>query len=137
VQARSERVRFTHAVTRDLDRLADWAARTGTRLRTSLAEVLAKPSVAGVVLAVGHNRRFLPAFQALQEQLAAGRLGEPLQIEGYCAAPSGHRYTPEIWCADPAESPAGGMTGLGGRRRELSVLTARGARGRRRRGSRR
>ncbi len=161
VQARSEQVRFTHAVTRDPARHARWAARTGIRLSASLAEVLAEPSVAGVViatphrqhaaeviaaaragkhvfcekpftlalkdaqeaadacaraglvLAVGHNRRFLPAFKALQGQLAAGRLGELLHVEGYFAAPSGHRYTPEIWRADPAESPAGGMTGLG------------------------
>ncbi len=38
---------------------------------------------AGVVLAVGHNRRFWPAMRALKAMLAEGRLGRLLHIEGH------------------------------------------------------
>jgi predicted dehydrogenase len=161
VQARSDRVRFTAAVTRDPARLAAWAERTNVELHPTLADVLNEPGItgvvlatphnqhaqevelcaragkhvfcekpfslthadaagaagacaaAGVILAVGHNRRFLPSFQALRTQLEDGRLGLPLHVEGHFSAPSGHRYTGELWRADRGQSPAGGMTGLG------------------------
>ena len=68
---------------------------------------------AGVVLAVGHNRRFSAAAQALKSMLDAGELGTLLHIETNFSAPGGLDYTPERWRASRAESPAGGMAGLG------------------------
>ncbi len=68
---------------------------------------------AGIVLALGHNHRFLPAAQALKRLVADGTLGEIVHVEGHLSAPAGWRYRPDSWRADPAESPAGGMTGLG------------------------
>src|SRR2546421_10648195 len=38
---------------------------------------------AGVILAVGHNRRFWPSLRALRDILAGGELGEILQVEGH------------------------------------------------------
>ena len=68
---------------------------------------------AGVVLAAGHNRRFLPAMQRLREQVRSGELGTILHVEGQFSAPAGLRYQAESWRASSGESPAGGMTGLG------------------------
>jgi predicted dehydrogenase len=75
--------------------------------------IAAACDAAPVPLAVGHNRRFLPAFQALSDELTAGAIGALLHIEGHFSAPSGHGYGPGSWRAAPGESPAGGLAGLG------------------------
>jgi predicted dehydrogenase len=67
---------------------------------------------AGVPLAVGHNRRFLPTIQAMKRIAAEGQLGRLLHIEGHLSNEnSSLNFAP--WRADPAETPAGGMTGTG------------------------
>lgn len=67
---------------------------------------------AGVVLQVGHNRRRQPATRRLKQMLDAGELGMPHYAEANLSYPKG--LNPRSgWRGDPAESPAGGMTGLG------------------------
>lgn len=68
---------------------------------------------AGVVLALGHNRRFLPAVAEMKAMLAAGRLGRLLHVEGQFSGPGALAYKPGMWRADRAESPLGGMGGMG------------------------
>jgi predicted dehydrogenase len=68
---------------------------------------------AGVVLAVGYNRRFSPLMRDLRARVEAGALGDVLHLEANYSLPSGLRYQAGGWRADPAESPAGGMTGMG------------------------
>ncbi len=68
---------------------------------------------AGVVLALGHNRRFLPAFAEMKRIVAAGSLGEILHLEGNFSGNFGLGYQPGAWRATPVESPAGGMTAMG------------------------
>jgi len=68
---------------------------------------------AGVVLAPGHNRRFLPAFGEMKRLVAAGDVGEILHLEGNFSGSFGHGYTLGMWRATQAESPAGGMTAMG------------------------
>jgi len=70
-------------------------------------------SAAGVVLAPGHNRRFLPAFLEMKRIVAAGELGEILHLEGNFSGNFGLGYDPGVWRATPLESPAGGMTAMG------------------------
>lgn len=67
---------------------------------------------AGILLAPGQNRRFLPAYRKLQELVLTGALGEVRQVIGNFSwsAPS---YRPESWRNLASEAPAGGMTGLG------------------------
>jgi len=66
----------------------------------------------GVVLQVGHNRRRQPANRRLKEMVEGGELGMPHYAEANLSYPKG--LNPRSgWRADPAESPAGGMTGLG------------------------
>jgi predicted dehydrogenase len=68
---------------------------------------------AGVVLALGHNRRFLPAVAEMKRVLVAGELGEVLHAEGAFSGNFGLGYRPGMWRATSEESPAGGMTAMG------------------------
>jgi predicted dehydrogenase len=67
---------------------------------------------ASVELAVGHNRRFLPAAEAALESIRSGALGEIVHAEGNFANASGLDYSPSMWRA--AESGAqAAMTAMG------------------------
>ncbi len=68
---------------------------------------------AGVVLAVGHNRRFGPAAAALKRMVEAGELGTILHAEANFSSPGALAYTPERWRASRIESPAGALAALG------------------------
>lgn len=81
--------------------------------KASAEAAVAAARAAKVVLAYGHNRRFLPAINDLRLLIADGELGEILHIEGHFSAPGALGYQKGNWRADPAETPAGGMTGLG------------------------
>lgn len=76
---------------------------------------------AGVVLAVGQNRRFLPAYREVRKILMSGGLGRLLHIESNFSGPSGYRKQAQSWRVDRAESPAGGMTGKGVHMTDLMV----------------
>ena len=67
---------------------------------------------AGVVLAVGHDKRFWPSMQALTSIAGGGELGEILHIEGHNSNETS-RTAFASWRASPEESPGGGMTGTG------------------------
>ncbi len=83
-----------------------------TLSRAEAVAAFAACRTAGVPLAVGHNRRFLPTVQAMLRLVAEGRLGRLLHIEGHLSNEnSSVNFAP--WRADPAESPAGGLTGTG------------------------
>lgn len=65
-----------------------------------------------VLLALGHNRRFLPALAELRQTIASGVLGRLLHVEGHVSNQnSGVNFAP--WRHDGDESPAGGLTGTG------------------------
>lgn len=68
---------------------------------------------AGVVLALGHNRRFLPALQELKAMIQRGDLGDLLHIEGNFSGAFGLGYKPGMWRTSGSESPAGGLTAMG------------------------
>ncbi len=68
---------------------------------------------AGVTLAVGHNRRFIPAVVELKKLLDEGAFGTPLHFEANFSVPGVQRYSPDFWRANRTESPGGGLTGLG------------------------
>lgn len=66
----------------------------------------------GIVLQVGHNRRRQPATRRLKELIDRGELGVIHHVEANLSNPKG--LSPRTgWRAEAAESPAGGMTGLG------------------------
>ena len=68
---------------------------------------------AGVVLALGHNRRFLPSLAELRHRIASGALGDIAHVEANASGSGALRYRPGIWRASRAESPSGGMAGMG------------------------
>lgn len=68
---------------------------------------------AGVVMALGHNRRFLPAVAEMRNLVASGALGTVLHAEGQFSGPGAYGYKAGMWRADRDESPLGGMGGMG------------------------
>jgi predicted dehydrogenase len=65
------------------------------------------------VLALGHNRRFLPATAEIKRLLAEGALGTVLHAEGHMNGPAAAQWVEGMWRADRTESPLGGMGGMG------------------------
>ncbi|HZU88410.1 MAG TPA: Gfo/Idh/MocA family oxidoreductase [Stellaceae bacterium] len=66
---------------------------------------------AGVVLGIGTDKRFFPAFQELLRLAKSGALGELLHLEAHFSNEVAGSFAG--WRHDPAEAPAGGMTGTG------------------------
>ena len=75
----------------------------------------------GVVLAVGHERRFEPPLQEMKKIVTAGELGTILQIEAnfsqdkFLSLPAGN------WRLSSSEAPAGPMTATGIHMLDLAV----------------
>jgi len=105
-----------------------------TLTKASAEAAVAACAKAGVVLALGHNRRFLPAIAEMKAMLGDGRIGTLLHVEGHISGPGAAAYKPGMWRADRQESPLGGMGGMGihvidliihlaGRFRDVRVLS--------------
>ncbi len=84
-----------------------------TLTKASAEAAVAACRRAGVVLALGHNRRFLPAVAEIKTMLANGQIGRLLHVEGQFSGPGARVYKPGMWRASRAESPLGGMGGMG------------------------
>ncbi|VIO81207.1 Gfo/Idh/MocA family protein [Bradyrhizobium ivorense] len=80
--------------------------------RDDAAAMFAACRKAGVVLAVGHNRRFWPSMQALRAIVAGGELGTILHVEGHNSNENSQAVT-QGWRLSSEESPGGGLTGAG------------------------
>ncbi|MHC2254524.1 Gfo/Idh/MocA family protein [Bradyrhizobium embrapense] len=80
--------------------------------RSDATEMFAACRDAGVLLAVGHNRRFWPSMQALRAIVAGGELGTILHLEGHNSNENSQAVT-QGWRLSPEESPGGGLTGAG------------------------
>ena len=68
---------------------------------------------AGVVLAVGHNRRLSSAAARLRSLKEQGALGTLLHLESHFSSPSALGYRPDMWRAQREEAPGGGMASMG------------------------
>lgn len=68
---------------------------------------------AGIVLAVGFNRRFHPSMGPLRQAVTCGRLGTLVTISAEQTALHGISMAPDAWRARPDEAPAGAMTAIG------------------------
>ena len=76
---------------------------------------------AGVVLGVGHERRFEPPVLALRELVRSGALGIPLQIEANFSQDKFLTLDPSNWRLSPVEAPAGPLTATGIHLLDLAV----------------
>ena len=83
-----------------------------TLTRAEAVRAVAACREAGVLLGVGTDKRFFPAMAEIARIAECGELGQLLHLEGnFSNEVSSMFFSP--WREDPAESPAGGMTGTG------------------------
>ncbi|HVC61593.1 MAG TPA: Gfo/Idh/MocA family oxidoreductase [Acetobacteraceae bacterium] len=93
---------------------------------------------AGIVLAVGFNRRFHPSMGHLRRAVREQRLGTIVSIIAEQTSLHGLQLAADAWRAQPNESPAGAMTPIGvhlidgmidllGHIRDVTALTTRRA----------
>ena len=80
--------------------------------KSSAETAIAAVRTAGVVLAVGHNRRFLPATHALKKLIADGSLGTLVHLEGNFSGTFGLAYRPGMWRSEEGGA-AGAITAMG------------------------
>jgi predicted dehydrogenase len=80
--------------------------------RSDAREMVQACERAGVVLGVGHNRRWWPAMRELKRLVESGELGTLLHIEGHNSNENSNAVTGG-WRTLESESPGGGMTGAG------------------------
>lgn len=66
-----------------------------------------------VVLAVGHNRRYLPAARKMKAMVESGECGKIIHIDANYSGQSEGRYPPDHWRVQQSEMPAGGLTPMG------------------------
>jgi predicted dehydrogenase len=90
--------------------------------RKSADAAIAEARKHDVLVAFAHNRRFLPCVAEISKQIAAGRIGRVLHIEGNFSSNYGLRFKSGMWRADPSETVAGGMTGMGIHQIDLMLL---------------
>ena len=84
-----------------------------TLTRATAVSALQAAKAAGIIVAAGHNRRWLPPIVELKAMIDAGELGTILHIETHFSGNAVGRYTKEAWRVAPGESPAGGLAGSG------------------------
>jgi predicted dehydrogenase len=68
---------------------------------------------AGVLLAVGFNRRFHPSIVEIRNRRQDGRLGEVVAMVGQHTTSTQSFLAPDNWRSDPEEAPGGAMTAVG------------------------
>jgi predicted dehydrogenase len=160
VQRRSDKLRFVHGVSKEIDDARPLADQHGLKLSSELDDVLddarvkavvlatphslhadqivriaaaGKPvfcekplalkrsdaaravnacTKAGVILAVGQNKRFWPSMEALRGVVASGVLGRMMHVEGHYSNENSSQHFAS-WRALASETPGAGMTGTG------------------------
>ncbi|MBL8376415.1 MAG: Gfo/Idh/MocA family oxidoreductase [Burkholderiales bacterium] len=68
---------------------------------------------AGVVLGIGHERRFEPAVLDLRRRIAAGELGTLLQVEANFSQDKFLAMKPDNWRLSPLHAPVGPLSATG------------------------
>ncbi len=76
---------------------------------------------AGLVLGMGHERRFEPPIAEILDAASSGRLGRLLQIESNFSHDKFLTLDPSNWRLNAEQAPAGGMTATGIHLTDLSV----------------
>lgn len=84
-----------------------------TLSKASAEESVAAAQQAGVVLALGHNRRFLPSIVEMRERIARGEIGKVIHVDANMSGNPSLRFPPGVWRTDTTETPAGSMSPIG------------------------
>ena len=81
--------------------------------RPSAEAVVAAAKKAGIVLAVGFNRRFHPSVVEIRKRLQDGRLGQVMAMVAQHTTSTGQFIPADNWRAQPDEAPGGAITAVG------------------------
>ena len=81
--------------------------------RPSAEAAVAAAKRAGIVLAVGFNRRFHPSVVEIRKRLANGQLGQVMSMVGAHTTSTGQFIPADNWRAQPDEAPGGAITAVG------------------------
>jgi predicted dehydrogenase len=81
--------------------------------KAAAASAVAACQDAGLVLGIGHERRFEPALLEIKNLIDSGRLGTIQHVEANFSHDSLAEVKAGDWRAAAAESPAAAMTGMG------------------------
>ena len=84
-----------------------------TLTKREAEDAVAAAQKAGIVLAVGYNRRFHPEMIKLREMIRGGEFGTVLHVEATMTFPNALTINPKHWRADKAETPLGGLMPMG------------------------
>jgi len=84
-----------------------------TLTAASAERMLAACDTAGIVLGIGHERRFEPAMEEVARMLRAGSLGRLLHMDANVSHDLFARVEPSNWRVQETDAPAAGMTALG------------------------
>ena len=89
--------------------------------RKEVLRAVAAVRARGLVLAVGHEKRFEPPILEAMRLLRSGVLGTPLQVEANFSQDKFLSLAPDNWRLSGREAPAGPMTATGIHLLDLSV----------------
>ena len=89
-----------------------WCEKPLALTRAEAARAVDATRKAGVVFALGNNKRCFASMRELKRVVADGIIGDVLHIEGNFTNEHSTRVLGG-WRDDPSESPGGGMTGAG------------------------
>src|SRR5258707_9920743 len=81
--------------------------------RPSAEQIVIAAKKAGIVLAVGFNRRFHPSVVEIRKRLASGRLGDVMSMVATHTTSTGQFIPADNWRAQPDEAPGGAITAVG------------------------
>ncbi|HEX5092310.1 MAG TPA: Gfo/Idh/MocA family oxidoreductase [Burkholderiales bacterium] len=84
-----------------------------TLTRESAEEAVEACRRAGVTLAVGFNRRYMPSYVDMKRRIAAGEVGRLRHLEANFSGPASYQTEPGNWRSNRFESPGGSMTARG------------------------
>ena len=89
-----------------------WCEKPLALTRAKAERAVAACQNAGVVFALGNNKRCFASMRELKRVVAEGLIGDVLHIEGHFCNEHSTRVMGG-WRDDPAEAPGGGLTGAG------------------------
>ena len=81
--------------------------------RPSAEAAVAAGKRAGIVLAVGFNRRFHPSVVEIRKRLTGGQLGQVMSMVAAHTTSTGQFIPADNWRAQPDEAPGGAITAVG------------------------
>jgi predicted dehydrogenase len=84
-----------------------------TLTAASAAKLVEASQKAGLVLGVGHERRFETTLRALAELVKSGEIGEIVHVDCNWSHQGVSSLADDNWRKDPAQAPCGMLTGLG------------------------